>query len=72
MFGKKKLESKPAPPPISDAKKAQAAKLMAQMNKQMSKQKSAPQTKEDKLREMMEGDPEKAAQLLRELFLKGK
>lgn len=68
LFGKKKPEPKPTPPPISEAKKAQAAKLMAQMNSQ----KGTAQTKEDKLREMMEKDPEKAAQLLRDIFLKGK
>lgn len=66
LFGKKKPEPKPAPPPISEAKKAQAARLMAQMNKQTGA------TKEDKIREMIENDPEKAAQLLREMFLKGK
>lgn len=67
LFGKKKPETKPAPPPISEEKKAQAARLMSQMNKQ-----AGGQTKEDKIRQMIEEDPEKAAQLLRDLFLKGK
>lgn len=70
LFGKK-----PAPkPPVSkrtEAEKKQAAeKLAGQLSRQMAKK--APPTKEDKIKEMISNDPEKAAQMLRELFLKDK
>lgn len=57
LFGKK-----PAPKPAVPVKTEAANKAV----------KRPPQSKEDRLREMIEKDPEQAAALLRELFLKNK
>lgn len=53
-----------------EEKKRQAETLLKAFGAQAAPKKA--QTKEDKLREMMNDDPEKAAQMLRDMFLKGK
>lgn len=59
-----------AKPRTEEEKKRQVAELAKAFGAQ-TPTKKAP-TKEDKMREMVNSDPEKAAELLREMFLKGK
>lgn len=64
-------KAQPAPKPrTEEEKKRQAAELAKTLGAQMAPKQA--QTKEDKIREMINSDPEKAANMLREMFLKGK
>lgn len=68
-----KPEQKAQPAPktrTEEEKKRQAAELAKTLGAQMASKQA--QTKEDKLREMINADPEKAAEILRTMFLKGK
>jgi flagellar biosynthesis/type III secretory pathway M-ring protein FliF/YscJ len=70
---KKPVKSNRTPAELS----AEAAKWAARLSaaKPVQPQPAKPRqqvSKEDKVREMMQNDPEKAAALIREMFLKGK
>ena len=68
IFGKKPVQ--PAKPKRTQAElNAEAAKLAARLGRNVQPR---PATKEDKIRDMIQNDPEKAAALIREMFLKGK
>lgn len=72
-----KSEQKPQPqqkpaqkPRTEEEKKRLVAELANKLGAQMTPKQA--QTKEDKIREMVDKDPEKAAEMLRQMFLKGK
>jgi flagellar biosynthesis/type III secretory pathway M-ring protein FliF/YscJ len=82
LFGKKPVKPTKPVQPIEPVKRkrtqaelsAEAARWAARLN-QSTAQPATPReqvTKEDKIREIMQNDPEKAAALIREMFLKGK
>jgi flagellar biosynthesis/type III secretory pathway M-ring protein FliF/YscJ len=67
--GKKPAKSNRTPAELS----AEAAKWAAKLNQGMAKPApKQPASKEDKIREMLQDDPQKAAELIRQMFLRGK
>lgn len=67
----KPQRQQPKPPQRTDAEKQkEAAKLAEVFNQQMNNAKPTGASKEDKIRQMVEHDPEKTAALLRQMFLK--